>query len=69
MGSGGLGPPFKESDEDDDLCLGSSAEGIPLLRRGSSGEWVWGSVSGDGEWEVNSVGLNNVSFNERKRIY
>jgi hypothetical protein len=67
MGSCSLGKPLKESDEDDDLPLSSITKSIPLLRRGSSSVRVWGSISGDGEWPVESVGLNDVSCGERFR--
>ncbi len=61
VSSSGLTPPLKESNEEDDLPLGGIGEGIPLLRRRSGGVWVGGSVGRDGEGEVDSVGLNNVS--------
>jgi len=57
----GLREPFKESDEDDDLPLSSFREGIPLLWRGTSSVWEWGSIETDWPWEVNAVRLNYVS--------
>mmetsp|Transcript_24676 Transcript_24676/g.34827 ORF Transcript_24676/g.34827 Transcript_24676/m.34827 type:complete len:259 (-) Transcript_24676:66-842(-) len=61
MVTGRLREPFQESNEKDDLPLGGIRKSIPLLRRGSSGEGVRRSISGDREGEVNSVGLDDVS--------
>lgn len=58
--SDGLAVEFQESDEKDDLPLGSFGHGIPLLRGRESAHR---DTSTDcGPWETDSVGLDNVSY-------
>lgn len=62
MSSGSLGEPFKESNEKDDLPLGCIGKSIPLFRGRSGGVGEGRSVEGSGPGEVDSVGLDNVSY-------
>lgn len=61
VSSGGLREPLQESDHEKDLPLGNIREGIPLLWRGTSIIWEWGSIRGDWPWEVCAVGLGDVT--------
>lgn len=61
MGTSSLREPLQESNEKNDLPLGSITKCIPLFwwRSGSVGVGISGEI--DGEWPVDSVGLDNVS--------
>ena len=65
VGPRGLGVPFEEPDEEDDLPLGSGGEGIPLLRRRSGREGERATVERDRPGEVESVGLDDVPDERR----
>ena len=58
---GKLTPELKESDESKDLPLGVVSDGVPESRGvGLRGEG--GSVHLHGPWELDSVGVDNVSY-------
>jgi hypothetical protein len=58
--SGELGPEFKEGDNSEDLPLSRVRDGVPKSRWvGLS--WERGSIHLHGPWELNSIGMNNVS--------
>jgi hypothetical protein len=59
--AGGLGIPFEETNEENDLPLGGGGESIPLFwwRAGRGGEGR--AVEGNWPGEMNSVRLDNVA--------
>jgi hypothetical protein len=61
VSSGGLREPLQESNKENDLPLGGSWKSIPLLWRGTGIEWEWCSIRRNWPWEVDSVGLDNVT--------
>mmetsp|Transcript_374 Transcript_374/g.786 ORF Transcript_374/g.786 Transcript_374/m.786 type:complete len:257 (+) Transcript_374:270-1040(+) len=62
MGASGLGVPFEETDEKDDLPLSGGGEGIPLFWWGSGGGGEGSSVEGNWPGEVDSVRLDDVTY-------
>ena len=63
VSSGGFTEPFEETDKQNDLPLSSKGKCIPLFRWGAGSRREWRSISGNGPREVNSVGLDNVTYN------
>jgi hypothetical protein len=61
VSSGGLGEPLEESNKENDLPLGGIRKSIPLFWCGTSIGWEWSAIESHWPWEVDSVGLDNVS--------
>lgn len=61
MSSVGLREVLQKSNEEDDLPLGGIGKGVPLLWGRSGSKREWGTVEAHGPWEVDSVGLHDVS--------
>lgn len=60
VGASGLGKPFQEANEEDDLPLGSVGESVPLLRGAASRSTD--TTTDGGPWESNAIGLDDVTY-------